>query len=101
MINKSINAPDLNNKDTSWFLYMIRCKGGFLYTGITTDVERRFIQHQAGKGAKYLRGKAPLELVFQKSVGSHSQALKLETTVKKWPKKIKEAVITTGWPEEN
>lgn len=87
-----------NENENEWFLYMIRCKGGFLYTGISTDVTRRFVQHQAGKGAKYLRGKAPLELVFQKPVGSHSDALKLEAKVKKWCKKDKEKVICSGLP---
>ena len=72
---------------------MIRCKGGFLYTGITTDVERRFAQHQAGKGAKYLRGKMPLELVFQRKIGSRSLALKTEFAVKKWSRAEKEAVL--------
>jgi putative endonuclease len=84
--------------DKKWFLYMIRCKGGVIYTGITTDVDRRFAQHQAGKGAKFLRGKAPLELVFQKGIGSHSDALKTEASVKKWPKSLKETTIHTGWP---
>ncbi len=86
--------------NTAWFLYMIRCNGGFLYTGITTDVSRRFAQHQAGKGAKYLRGKAPLELVFQKLIGSRSDALKLEAKVKKWAKTDKEHIIRFGWVEK-
>jgi len=79
-----------------WFLYMIRCKGNMLYTGITTDVERRFEQHQAGKGAKFLRGKAPLELVYQITVGNHSEALKEELRIKKLSKATKEKMILAG-----
>jgi len=72
--------------DITWFLYLIRCKDGSLYTGITTDVERRFIEHQSGKGAKYLRGKAPLTLAFQQKVGSRSAALKAEASIKQLSK---------------
>ncbi|MDQ6973135.1 MAG: GIY-YIG nuclease family protein, partial [Mariprofundaceae bacterium] len=57
---------------------MIRCRNGHLYTGISTDVERRLSEHRTGKGAKYLRGKDPLELVLQQRIGSHSDALKAE-----------------------
>ena len=83
-----------------WHLYIIRCKGNKLYTGITTDVARRFGEHQAGKGAKFLRGKAPLALVFQHEVGTHSQALKLELWVKKQPKTNKENIIQQGFPAD-
>lgn len=83
-----------------WYLYMIRCKGGFLYTGITTNVPRRIAEHQAGKGAKYLRGKAPLTLVFNKDVGSRSNALKLEAWLKKQSKLFKENVIHSGLPPQ-
>jgi len=54
----------------NWFLYVIRCKHGKLYTGITTDVERRFAEHESNdkKGAKCLRGKTPLTLVMKKKI---------------------------------
>jgi putative endonuclease len=79
----------------NWFLYLIRCKNGRLYTGITTDVERRFGEHESGKkkGSKCLRGKAPLTLVMKKKVGSRSMALKIEAKVKKLPKIKKELLI--------
>lgn len=66
----------------NWFIYIIRCRNNSLYTGITTDVERRFLEHESGKGAKYLRGKGPLKLVFYKEVGTKSEALKLEFSIK-------------------
>jgi len=81
------------SQSSLWFLYMIRCKGNMLYTGITTDVERRFKEHISGKGAKFLRGKAPLDLVYQKEIGSHSDALKEEIRIKKLSKAAKEAMI--------
>jgi putative endonuclease len=78
-----------------WHLYMIRTKNGELYTGITQDVERRFTEHVAGgkKGAKYLRGRGPLQLVFQQKIGTRSQASKAEAAVKKMPKVEKEGMV--------
>jgi putative endonuclease len=79
----------------NWFLYLIRCREGKLYTGITTDVERRFEEHKSGdkRGSKYLRGKAPLELVMKKRIGSRGMALKIEAKVKKLLKIQKEMLV--------
>ncbi len=79
----------------NWFLYLIRCKNCRLYTGITTDVERRFKEHESGdkKGSKYLRGKKPLTLVLRKKVGDRSMALKIEAKVKKMSKIKKELLV--------
>lgn len=79
-----------------WYLYLVRTASGSLYTGITTDVERRFAEHQSGapKGARSLRGKGPLTLAFQATAGDRSRALKLEWQVKRWPKARKEALIS-------
>ena len=84
-----------NNKTNNWFLYLIRCKHGQLYTGITTDVERRFEEHKSHdkKGSKYLRGKAPLRLVMKKRIGNKSLALKIEAKVKKLSKAKKELLV--------
>ena len=76
-----------------WKLYIIRCGDGTLYTGITTDVEKRLEAHRSGKGAKYTRGRAPLELVYREACGSHSDALKREAAVKKLRREEKEALI--------
>ncbi len=80
---------------SNWFLYLIRFGSGELYTGITTDVARRLDEHRAGgrKGAKCLRGKGPLELVFQQQVGTRSAALKAERRVKRLPKSAKEQLV--------
>lgn len=80
--------------ESVWYLYILRCADGSLYTGITTDVMRRFEAHQSGKGAKYTRGRSPLELVYQETCGDHSQALKREIAVKALPRAEKLALLT-------
>lgn len=78
-----------------WHVYLLRCHDGSLYTGITTNVARRFAEHQGnGKmGAKYLRGRGPLTLVFNKELRSRSLALGVESKIKKLSKKRKEELI--------
>ena len=65
-----------------WKLYILRCGDGSLYTGIALDVQARLTQHREGSGAKYTRGRGPLELVYCEECESHSQALKREYEVK-------------------
>ena len=79
-----------------WYLYLLRCRDGSLYTGITTDVERRLEQHGANLGAKYLRGRGPLALVFQERIGAQRLASKLERAIKRWPKSKKEKLVRRG-----
>ena len=78
-----------------WFVYIVRCRDGTLYTGIATDVSRRLAEHQGagGKGAKYLRGRGPLQLVFARSAASRGAALQLESRIKRLPKTRKEALV--------
>jgi putative endonuclease len=82
----------MQNTD-NWYVYIIRCHDGSLYTGIATDVERRFAEHQSNVGAKYLRGRGPLKLVFKQRIGQRSRALKVEQGIKRLPKKKKEALV--------
>lgn len=83
--------------ESVWLLYLIRCADGSLYTGITTDVERRLREHRdengAGLGAKFLRGKQPLTLVYQTLLPNRSEALRLEYRVKQLSKADKEALV--------
>ena len=82
--------------ENQWFLYMIRCKLGTLYTGVTTDLQRRFSEHQ-GQGkkcAKYLRGKAPLELIYSQKMHDKAEAYRLEFKIKGLTKAQKEAYRT-------
>jgi putative endonuclease len=75
----------------TWSVYLLRCADGSLYTGIATDVSRRLIEHAEGeKGAKYLRGRGPLELVFHRQIGDRSLASRIEHRVKRFPKAYKE-----------
>ena len=77
----------------SWFVYMLRCGDGTLYTGVTDDVPRRLAAHRSGKGAKYTRGRGPLELVYQEAVPDKSAALKREIAVKRLTRQEKERLI--------
>jgi putative endonuclease len=78
----------------AWSIYIVRCNDNSLYTGITLDINRRLIEHtSSNKGAKYLQGKGPLDLVFSFVVGEKSDAYKLERLIKKLPKKDKEHLI--------
>ncbi len=77
----------------TWKLYILRCGDGSLYTGITTDVEKRLEAHSGGKGAKYTRGRGPLEVVYREECGDHSTALKRELEIKKLTHEEKEKLI--------
>ena len=79
--------------DKKWYLYVLRCGDGTLYTGITTDVEKRLAQHRSGKGAKYTRGRHPLELMYQETCEDHSAALKREYEIKKLSREEKLALL--------
>lgn len=87
------------NDDALWFVYMVRSADGRLYTGVTTDTERRLNEHrQAGtkpktRGAKYFRGRSGLQMVYKKSVANRSTAQKLEYRIKQLEKPRKEALV--------
>lgn len=80
--------------DATWHLYVVRCRDGQLYTGIATDVSRRVAEHERGNGAKYLRGRGPLALVFSARVGTRERALRMEHAFKRLPKDRKESVVS-------
>jgi putative endonuclease len=87
---------------SDWFVYVLRCGDGSLYTGITTDVSRRLAEHRSNgpKAAKYLRGRGPLELAFSAAVGGKSAALIVERWIKGQPKSRKEELVAgrLNWP---
>ena len=77
-----------------WKLYIVRCSDGSLYTGITTDIKRRILEHNYGmKAAKYTRSRRPVKLVYEECHNSHSSALKREYLIKKLSKKSKEKLV--------
>ena len=77
----------------NWTIYMLRCHGDSLYTGITKDLDRRIAEHKSGTGAKYTRAHLPIKLVWSKGGLSESAAKKEEARLKKLPKKAKENFI--------
>lgn len=80
----------------TWSVYLIRTVKNSLYTGVSTDVARRFAEHQNGRnGAKYLRGKGPLTLVYQTPCQSKQCAFQWEFFIKRWPKSTKEALVSS------
>jgi len=80
-----------------WFLYVIETDGGCLYTGITTDVERRFAEHESGKGARFMRGRKIYQLRHQQKLGSRSLALKAEYAFKQLSRNRKLYWIDQGY----
>ena len=80
-----------------WFIYMIRCNDGSLYTGSTNHIIRRWHQHRVGNGAKYLRSHKPVELVHVESFKDQSSACKREYAIKQLTKSEKESLISDEW----
>ncbi len=80
----------------TWYVYMIRCSDASLYTGVTTDIERRFTEHkESKKGSKYARAKIPLRVVYEEVCASRSEAQKRECAIKKFDKKEKELLVAS------
>ena len=80
----------------SYWLYILRCADGTLYTGTTDDVKRRAAAHNSGKGAKYTRGRGPVTVVYHEEHPDKSAALKREIAVKKLSRGDKLALIEAG-----
>ena len=66
-----------------YWVYILRCSDGSLYTGATTDVERRILRHSAGRASKYTRSRLPVTLAYLEEVASRGQALRRESAIKK------------------
>ena len=77
------------------FVYMLRCKDGSLYTGWTNDMEHRLAMHNSGRGAKYTRGRGPLELVYSEELPDKEAALRRECAIKKLRRDQKLALLQT------
>lgn len=76
-----------------YYVYLLECKDGSLYTGITTDVERRLKEHASGVGAKYTRAKEPVRIVYQEEHLDRSAASKREAEIKKYARGQKLALF--------
>lgn len=87
----SLESPN----STAWYVYLVRTASNSLYCGITTNVERRFAEHCTGRGAKALKGKGPLSLVWKNDAGnSRSCASKIEYKIKQLSKVKKERLVS-------
>jgi len=96
-----MNGENKTNINEVWHIYLVRTAVNTLYCGVTTNVVRRFSEHQRNgtKAARYLRGKGPLTLVWSQPVGTRSEALKLEYRVKRLTRAAKEQLVLSGqWP---
>ena len=80
-------------KEKTWIVYILRCKDDTLYTGITDDLARRMAAHNSGKGAKYTRGRGPVEVVYTEVMESYSAALKREAAIKRLKRPEKMALL--------
>lgn len=78
-----------------WFVYLIECRDGSIYTGIATDVERRYAEHVAGKGARYTRSRPPLRLLGQFPYQDRSAASRAEYAIKQLTPARKRALCAT------
>lgn len=77
----------------SWFVYMLRCADGSLYTGVATDIERRLGEHNAGKGARYTRGRIPVALVYREPCADRGHAVRRELAIKRMTRAGKLALL--------
>ncbi len=89
------HEPDESSQDRrkSWTLYLLRCRDGSLYTGITTDLPRRLMQHQDGSASRYTRSRRPVRIVYREPCAGRSHALKRERAVKALSRSAKERLI--------
>ena len=76
-----------------YFVYLLECKDGSLYTGVTTDVERRFAEHKSGVGSHFTRAKGARRIVYTEKHSNRSVAQKREAEIKAWPRKKKLSLI--------
>ena len=82
-----------DSSDNTWFVYILRCADGSLYTGITNDLTRRCDQHNAGTASRYTRSRLPVTLVYQEEPTTKGKALKRELAIKALSRKKKEELI--------
>lgn len=91
------DTPEMERCEMGWWVYILRCADGTLYTGVTDDVERRAAAHNSGKGAKYTRGRGPVEVVYREACADRSAALRREAAIKKLPRGQKLALVGAAY----
>ncbi len=85
--------PEQAQVERPWFVYVLRCGDGSLYTGITTDVARRCRQHNAGTASRCTRSRLPVSVVYEETYATRSLALKREAAIKSLTRRAKETLI--------
>jgi len=94
-------ADEKDGAGDPWYVYMVRCSDGTLYTGIAKDLKKRLEAHNSGRdGARYTRSRRPVTLVYAQQVESQSAAASLEYRIKKMPRSKKKALVER-WKNEN
>lgn len=86
----------MKSKVLPYYAYILRCADGSLYTGISADVERRAAVHNSGRGAKYTRGRLPVEIVYREECADRSAALRRELEIKRMAREDKLRLIAAG-----
>ena len=79
----------------NWYIYILECGDGSLYTGVTTDLDRRLAEHNTGRGSKYTAARLPVRLVFSERHADRSAAQKREASIKRMPRRKKLALLET------
>ncbi|MDD5225741.1 MAG: GIY-YIG nuclease family protein [Candidatus Omnitrophica bacterium] len=91
--SKKKPPPKAGKTVDDWSLYILKCRDGSFYTGITNNLERRLKMHQAGKASRYTRTRGPVEMLYSEPCGDRSSALIRECEVKEWPRSKKAGLI--------
>ena len=101
MIPKSISVKgkyNLGYSESMWFIYILLCTDGSLYTGISNDPDKRLAEHRHGKGGHFTRSHQPLKIIYREKCENKREALKREHEIKSWTreKKIRDLKLKTG-----
>lgn len=83
----------MDNPQKPWYVYIVRCRDGSLYTGISDNVSKRIEKHNSGKGAKYTAQRRPVTLLFQETHPDQGSARRREEQIKRWPREKKKQLI--------
>ncbi|HNW43220.1 MAG TPA: GIY-YIG nuclease family protein [Elusimicrobiales bacterium] len=94
----AIKKKKSDREPGNWFVYILKCRGGRLYTGITNNLEKRVAAHRAGRGAKFTRAFGPVRLAWSQGGYTHSAAARREAAVKKLPRSEKAALLPAVKP---
>jgi putative endonuclease len=93
MNSRDVHSKKITKREGKFFVYIVQCRDGTYYTGHTKDLKNRIASHNSGYGAKYLKRKLPIKLVYSKEYRYYKNALRGERSIKKLTRKQKEKLI--------